>query len=296
MSDVVLLDGGMGQELVRRAIGKPTPLWSTQVMIDHPGLVAEIHRDFKEAGATITTTNTYAILRDRLDGTPWASRFADLHTMALAEARVSKPTRIAGSIGPLGASYRPDLHPSPDEGAPIYAEIAQMIGPSCDMMLCESVASVTHAEAVLRGAAASGKPVWIACTVRDNDGTRLRSGEPLEDVLPFAEAAAAAILLNCSVPEVIPEGLDVLSQCSLPFGAYANAFETIADGFLVEKPTVDALTARTDMSPKVYARHVLGWVEQGASIVGGCCEVGPAHIAKIAKKLRTAGHRIVAEV
>lgn len=293
MTEVTLLDGGMGQELIKRASGAPTPLWSTQVMLENPGLVAQVHRDFTEAGATVATTNTYAILRDRLEGTPWAARFADLHTMALAEARMSKAPVIAGAIGPLVASYRPDLHPSADAGAPIYAEIAQMIGPSCDLIICETVASVTHAEAVLRGATAAGKPVWLACTVQDKDGTKLRSGEPLADVIPVAQAGATAILLNCSLPEAITQGMPIVAGSGLPFGAYANAFESISDGFLKAKPTVDALSTRQDMTPEAYAAHVLSWVAAGATIVGGCCEVSPAHIAEIARQLRAAGHHIV---
>lgn len=293
MTDIILLDGGMGQELVARATGAPTALWSTQVMLDNPGMVADVHRDFAAAGATVATTNTYAIHRDRLEGTPWADRFADLHTMALAEARVSGTACIAGSIGPLIASYRPDLHPDADTAAPIYAEIAQMIGPSCDLILCETVASVTHAEAVMRGAAAAGKPVWLALTVQDEDGTRLRSGEPLEEVLEFAKVGASAVLLNCSVPEAMPSGLEILARSGLEFGAYANAFESITDGFLVDKPTVDALSARAEMTPEAYANHVMTWVEAGATIVGGCCEVSPKHIAEIARRLRAAGHTIV---
>ena len=293
MTEITLLDGGMGQELVHRAGDNPTPLWSTQVMRDHPGLVAAVHRDFTEAGATIATTNTYAIHRDRLEGTGLEERFRDLHAMALAEARVSGATRIAGSIGPLRASYRPDLHPSADEGAAAYAEIAQLIGPSCDLMLCETVASVTHAEAVLRGASAAGKPVWLALTVQDSDGTRLRSGEPLADTLAFASAAASAVLVNCSAPEAIPAALEVLKDSGLPFGAYANAFERITEDFLKDKPTVDSLAKRRDMTPEAYAEHVMGWVAQGATIVGGCCEVSPAHIAEIARRLREAGHTIV---
>ena len=191
MTDVILLDGGMGQELVKRATGTPTALWSTHVMLENPGMVAQVHRDFMQAGATVATTNTYAIHRDRLVDTPWADRFADLHTMALAEARVSKAPVIAGAIGPLVASYRPDLHPDADTGAPMYAEIAQMIGPSCDLILCETVCSVIHAESVLRGAMAAGKPVWLACSVQDEDGTKLRSGEPLADVIPLAQAGAS---------------------------------------------------------------------------------------------------------
>jgi len=38
----------------------------------------------------------------------------------------------------------------------------------------------------------------------------------------------------------------------------------------------------------------MGWVNQGATIVGGCCEVGPAHITEVARRLREAGHEIEA--
>ena len=67
MTDITLLDGGMGQELVARSGDDPTPLWATRVMLDHPGLVRDIHADYFAAGATIATTNTYAIHHDRLE-------------------------------------------------------------------------------------------------------------------------------------------------------------------------------------------------------------------------------------
>ena len=294
MTKITLLDGGMGQELVHRAGDRPTPLWSTQVMLDHPGLVAEVHRDFTEAGASIATTNTYAIHRDRLTETQLEGRFTELHDLALSEARSSGAQRVAGSIGPLAASYRPDLHPSAEEASPLYAEVAGLLAPACDLLICETVASILHAEAVLRGAAGSGLPVWIACTVSDTDGTRLRSGEPLADVLPLLEEYAAdAVLVNCSAPEAIPAALQVLSQGHLPYGAYANAFERITEDFLKEKPTVDALQARRDLTPDAYADHAMSWLDAGATIIGGCCEVGPAHIAEIARCLRDAGHEIV---
>ena len=63
MSDITLLDGGMGQELVHRAGDSPTPLWSTRVMIDHPGMVAAVHRDFAAAGATVAMRSTVTVLR-----------------------------------------------------------------------------------------------------------------------------------------------------------------------------------------------------------------------------------------
>lgn len=64
---VTLLDGGMGQELVRCTRDCATPLWSTQVRVDHPEPVGQVHDGFFAAGATIKTTNTYAVRRDRLE-------------------------------------------------------------------------------------------------------------------------------------------------------------------------------------------------------------------------------------
>jgi homocysteine S-methyltransferase len=279
----------MGQELVHRAGDNPTPLWSTQVMLDHPGLVASVHADYRAAGATVSTTNTYAIHRDRLDGTGLEDQFEALLLAALKEA--AGTGAVAGSIGPLIASYRPDIHPAHDDAVPLYSEVATIIAPHVDLIICETVASIAHGKAVLAAALATGKPVWLAFTVDETDGTRLRSGEALSDALQFTDAAA--ILVNCSSPEAITTSMAILAKGDLPFGAYANGFTKIADGFLENKPTVDALTARQDLGPDAYTAFVMNWIAQGATIVGGCCEVGPAHIARMAETITAAGHRIV---
>lgn len=298
MADVVLLDGGMGQELVHRSGDAPTPLWATRVMIDHPGMVQQLHADYFTAGATVATTNTYAIHRDRLVKVGMEAAFEDLHRAALSEALQARAAagrgRIAGSIGPLAASYRPDAHPDHTEAVPLYAEVARLIGPEVDLILCETVASLAHARAILEGASAAGKPVWLSVTVDDADGSRLRSGEPVAQVVPLALAGGAqALLANCSAPEAMPAALEALAAAGLPYGAYANGFEEITAEFLKPSPTVEHLHARTDLSPEGYAHTALGWVDRGATIVGGCCEIGPAHIAALARALVAAGHRIV---
>ncbi len=296
MADITLLDGGMGQELVHRAGDKPTPLWSTQVMIGHPGLVGAVHSDYFAAGATIATTNTYAILRDRLVSAGIEDQFETLYAMALSEAQKARMThgsgRIAGAIGPLGASYRPDIHPEPADATPLYTEIAQILAPQADIILFETVASLAHAQSAVAAGRQTDKPVWIALTVDDQDGNLLRSGQKVADVLPLIEGASA-LLANCSAPEAMPAALHQLAKSGLPFGAYANGFTQITTDFLQDAPTVDSLSARSDLGPDTYAEHVMGWVDMGATIVGGCCETGPAHIAEIARRLRAAGHVVV---
>ncbi|MGR3344872.1 MAG: homocysteine S-methyltransferase family protein [Paracoccaceae bacterium] len=262
--NITLLDGGMGQELVKRSGDKATPLWATQVMLDHPGLVRAVHADYFAAGATVVITNTYAIHRDRLVGTGLEHRFEDLYRLALAEAQAARKAhgsgQIAGSIGPLGASYRPDIHPPHAEAVIKYAEIASLLAPVVDFIICETVASLAHARALLEGAQAANRSVWLSVTVDDEDGSRLRSGEPVAEGADIAANGAAALLANCSAPEAMAAALIALLTSGLPVGA--------------------------------YAKFALDWVDQGASIVGGCCEVGPAYFAELAQRLPAAGHEI----
>ncbi|MEM7597549.1 MAG: homocysteine S-methyltransferase family protein [Pseudomonadota bacterium] len=298
MAEITLLDGSIGQELVKRSGDTPTGLWSTKVMIDHPDLVRDVHSSYFETGATVATANTYAVLRDRLRRVGIEEHFETLLSTAMSTAGAARDAaghgRVAAALGPLNASYRPDIFPPADEAAEVYGEIVAHVKEAADIFLIETVTSVEHAEGALRATDGQGKPVWLAMSTDDFDGTIFRSGEPLTDVAAVvANHQVDAVLLNCSRPEVVADGLEIIKTFAKPFGAYANGFTKISDGFKTEFPTVDTLTERTDLGPEPYADFAMGWVGQGASIVGGCCEVGPAHIAELARQLRDAGHIIV---
>ncbi|MES2665351.1 MAG: homocysteine S-methyltransferase family protein [Pseudomonadota bacterium] len=297
MATITLLDGGMGQELVARSGDAPTPLWATRVMIDHPGMVRDIHADYFAAGASLATTNTYAIHHDRLVRDGLDPMFHTLHLRALAEAHEARAAHgrglIAGSMGPLVATYRPEVTQPVAEAAPKYAEIARILGPHVDVILIETMASVTMCEGAVQGALASGKPVWLSVSVDDHDGSRLRSGEPVTDLARLVAAyPIAAVLANCSVPEVMADALRGLATLGLPFGAYANGFTHISGNFLQDAANVKDLTHRHDLTPEKYTGFAMDWVAMGATMVGGCCEVGPAHIRHLAAALRSAGHSI----
>ena len=294
---ITLLDGGMGQELIARAGEDPGPLWATRVMIDHPGLVKAIHEDYFAAGASVATTNTYNILHDRLEPQGLDALYHALHLRALAEAHEAKAAAgrgiIAGSMGPLGESYRPDLTPPVAVSEPLYAEKARLLGPHVDVILIETIPSLDLARGALRGAQVAGKPVWLSVSVMDRDGSRLRSGEPVAGLAEvLAEAPAAAVLANCSMPEAMAAAMDALAGLGLPFGAYANGFSEISSLPLPEDGGAPAYCARHDLTPERYTAFAMGWIAQGATIVGGCCEVGPAHIRHLATVLRAAGHQI----
>ncbi len=291
MTDITILDGGMGQELLARTGDTPSGLWATQVMIDHPEVVAEIHRDYFAAGAEIATANTYAIHHDRLDGTAYEGDFAALHVQAVELACSARDAfgsgRVAGALGPLGWSYMAEIAPPSEEAAQLYSEIVALHDPLVDLFIIETMSGVDQARGALMGTSGSDKPVWLGVSVDDDDGTRLRSGEPLAEVLPLlSEYAVAAVLINCSRPEAVSDGLPVLAESGVPFGAFANGFTSISDSFREAAATVDRLEVRKDLGPQEYADFAETWAGMGATIIGGCCEVGPAHIAEIARRFK----------
>lgn len=289
--EITLLDGGMGQELLARSGTAPTGLWSTQFLIDRPELVRQVHRDYFLAGADIATTNTYAILPDRLSPFGLEHRFVELHQQACSLAVSARDEHgqglVAGAMGPTGRSYRPDLAPSIEEAAELYAQIAAIQEPYVDIYLCETMSSVAQARGAVMGASSGNKPVWLAVSVADRDGTRLRSGEDITEILPLVvEFDLAALLVNCSPPEAVDQALPLLIGQDIPIGAYANGFVEIAPDYLQEGATVDRLQTRTNLGPEVYSGFAENWAEYGATIIGGCCEVGPAHIEELAKRLK----------
>ena len=146
---------------------------------------------------------------------------------------------------------------------------------------------VDQARGAVMGASVTGKPVWLSISVDDDNGTLLRSGEPVVNVIPLlAQYEIAALLVNCSTPEAISQTIGELAGYDVPVGGYANGFVDIAGAFKEAVSTVDKLETRTNLGPAIYADSVAEWIEKGASIVGGCCEVGPAHIRELAKRFK----------
>jgi len=291
---VVLIDGGMGQELRRRWSRPAHPLWSARVLEERPDLVEAVHRDFVEAGASVLTVSSYAVTPERLAAHGVEDRFEVLQAEAIARARNARgdrDVRLAGCLPPLVASYRPDLAPPAARARASYARIVEAQASAVDVFLCETLSSVAEARAAVSAARASGRPVWAAFTLADEpvpEAPRLRSGEPLDAGVEAAvELGARAILLNCAKPEAIDAALPALVRAFDLVGAYANGFTSVAP--LHPAGTVDALEGRSDLGPRAYAERAWSWVEAGAVIVGGCCEVGPAHIAALRRALEARG-------
>lgn len=292
-NSITILDGGMGRELAKRGAPFRQPEWSALAMIEAPEIVRDVHRAFIQSGAGVITTNSYALVPFHIGDERFASQAQDLAASAgeMARAAVAlegTATKVAGSIPPLFGSYRADLFDA-DHVEDIATPLIKGLAPHVDFWLAETQSLIAEAVAIrelLNTLDTERKPLWVSFTLEDSehlDVPRLRSGEAVQEaVATLAGLDIEAILFNCCQPEVIDQALDVAQTTlqdknaqQIKLGAYANAFppqpkDATANDGLDE--------VRDDLTPPAYLVWAKKWQDQGASLIGGCCGIGPEHI------------------
>ena len=291
---VVVLDGGMGRQLERAGAPFRQPEWSALALMQAPGSVLDAHRAFIAAGAEVITSNSYALVPFHIGEERFAADAARLADLAGRLARqaadeAGRPVRVAGSLPPLFGSYRPDLFDA--TRAPAMLDVlAGALLPHVDLFLAETMSCAAEALAACDAVRGTGKPVWVSFTLSGRAGLPcLRSNEPVRDAVAAAVGAGAeAILFNCSPPEAMGAAVDVaravLGPDGVLIGVYANAFQEHDDRASANE-AVSPL--REDMSPERYRAWADDWLGRGASLIGGCCGIGPEHI----RALRSAASR-----
>lgn len=294
---IVILDGGMGRELER--IGAPfsQPFWSAQALIEAPETVAQVHRNFIQAGAKVITTNSYAVVPPHIGQDLFDQRGRELIRLAAKLVRQEAEgnnVQVAACIPPVFGSYQPENFSA--------AMATQLISPFfeeqeayADIFLAETISSIEEALTIItiyKNLGAS-KPLWLALTLQEFfDETlqpQIRSGENLTDSVRaiLQEGTGNAILFNCCTVEDITAAFNACERLikdhpDIKFGAYANVFGKVKG---TRSPTNDLSSLREDMSPETYLNYARQWREKGAKIIGGCCGIGPEYIALLSKNL-----------
>ena len=299
---ITLLDGGTGRELLRMGAPFSQPEWSAKALLEGPQFVTRVHENFVAAGADVITTNSYAVVPYHLGAERFERVGHELAELAGHLARAAadgapRPIRVAGCLPPLCGSYRTDLY-DPILAKPILATLVDALAPSVDLWLAETLSASKEAELVADMIAAKGggtvKPLWLSFTledlVRQGDAPRLRSGEAVADcVRNAARLGARAVLFNCSQPEVMGPAVTIAARtlrelggeaATIRIGVYANAFVPLK---VTTAANAELSDLRVDVTPAVYLDWARDWVSRGASIVGGCCGIGPEHIVELGK-------------
>jgi S-methylmethionine-dependent homocysteine/selenocysteine methylase len=197
--------------------------------------------------------------------------------------------KVAASLPPVLGSYRPDLFEE-DEARSILDVLIAGMSPYADIWLAETLSTLAEARLIADMLAADARPLWLSFTLKDavaDPLATLRSGESVHAAADLAKSVGAkALLFNCSKPEMMDAAVRaaraVLESTDIAIGVYANGFGDEDDGVAANE-TIRAI--RPDLDAPRYVAWAQKWVESGATIVGGCCGIGPDHIAALANAL-----------
>jgi S-methylmethionine-dependent homocysteine/selenocysteine methylase len=295
----VLLDGALGTELVRRGVR-----WRKHGLLTDAAAVEQLHGEYLAAGADVLRTNTFQlnpriylnVFRNREHmrhiGAPGLEELAprllrtsvQLARQARAKAGRDGSVAIAGVLSPLEHCFRPDLAPPPDQARREQEAMARVFAEEkVDFLLLESMNTVAEARALLAAGRAASLPVWVSFVLGPEG--ELLSREPLpQAVAEMERGGAEAVLVNCAPPEDITRALATLKGCcSLPFGGFAHIGRFSPPSWKFE--FFPRFVENNEWPPARYAAEAERWRMHGATILGGCCGTGPAHIAALRASL-----------
>ncbi|HPD83097.1 MAG TPA: homocysteine S-methyltransferase family protein [Alphaproteobacteria bacterium] len=291
---ITIMDGGMGRLLEEMGAPFKQPEWSALALMQAPEFVSRAHDAYVEAGAEILITNSYAVVPFHIGQERFDTQGRDLIKLSAQLARQSADNAphkvlVAGSIPPAFGSYRAELYIE-EKAERIYRPLIEEQAPYVDLWLAETVSTVKEVQKISQLLKENSKPLWVSYTIVDRQGEKstplLRSGETIEQAVHAAlQAQAKAILFNCSQPEEMKDALSIIQKMNIdiPYGAYANAFVPITESV---EANSDNTSIRDDTDPDAYLKFAQKWKDLGATIIGGCCGIGPEHI----KALHTLNH------
>ena len=267
---VVGLDGGMGTALLAR--GLPPGVLPESWVLHRPWAVEAVHAAHAAAGAEVLLSCTFNLAR--LDAAESDLDTGEVARRAVALARLARPAAVAGCVGATGLAIPGGRGPSAVEFAERYGLACRALAAAgADLIWIETQLDLDEARAAIAAGRRTGLPVVAtAFLLPAPGGMAALDGSPGVD---FLEAlwrdGAAAVGVNC----VAPDGalVQVIAQAAARIPVP-----------LVVKP--NAGLPGTPVGPAAFAAGVAGAVRAGATLAGGCCGAGPAHLRALAAQAR----------
>jgi len=293
----LILDGGLATQLEAQGCDIGDALWSASLLVDNPQAIVAASRAFLDAGAECIASASYQASREGFAQRGLSADEADalmLRSIELAaqardefvaaRAPIFAPL-VAASIGPYGAvlhdgsEYRGDYGVSQDALRTFHAErLALFDASGADVLAVETIPSLLEAEVLADLLTRCATPTWVSFSCRDD--RHISDGSPIEAAVSLfrGHPAVVATGINCTPPQFATALIERIREAAPDRAviAYPNSGETY-----------DAATKTWSgtATPLDYAAAAREWMSAGATIIGGCCRTGPAHIAALREAL-----------
>jgi len=294
----IVLDGGLATELESRGFDIGTKLWSAGLLQSNPSAIVDAHLAFLEAGAEIIISASYQASRQGFMSLGLSEQEAD--ELIVSSVNLAREARnqfvdahpdieftpvVAASIGPYGAAmhdgseYTGNYAVTEQALREFHEKRLSLLDKSgADMLACETIPNSMEARVLHDLLMQVDRPAWVSFSCRDEtcicDGTRLWEVSRIFRDHP----KVLALGINCTAPHLITSliGEIKLAVLDKAIVVYPNSGE---------RYKVDDNSWYGTVSPIDWAVEANTWLNAGAKVIGGCCRMGPGHIAAISNQL-----------
>jgi homocysteine S-methyltransferase len=289
----LLADGAMGTMLHARGVGFDKCF--DELNLTNPAAVADVHREYIEAGAELIITNTFGANRYKLTKHGLQEDVTEINRagVELAKRVVAasfKDVLIAGDVGPLGVRIAPYGRVKLEEAREAFAEqIKALAEAGADVIIIETMSDLYEIQEAIRAAKENSSLPIIASVTFTRDDRTLLGDDPAKVAHRLAAAGADVIGVNCSGgPSQLLRILKQMRQAepNSKFWVKPNAgWPEQVSGRIMYPADAD-----------YFGEYAVQFRQAGANIVGGCCGTTPQHIAVMKKALEAAPATPVAEI
>jgi homocysteine S-methyltransferase len=289
----IIIDGALATQLEAHGLSLTTRLWSAEVLLHNPALIATVHKAYFRAGADIAITASYQVSEagfvaagymatEALKAVAMSVRIARTAAEEVFAQSGGRRCFVAGSVGPYGAAladgseYRGDYSlPAEEMRAFHRPRIRVLLEEGVDVLACETVPSFAEAQALVKLLSEFPDAVaWMSFTLRDAE--HISDGTLLEEVARLLDGCSQilAIGVNCVPGELVDGALRCLAaRTTKPLVVYPNSGEL----YDAKTKTWSGSALGDDDIGKIVHQ----WQSLGARLIGGCCRTTPDDIRVI---------------
>lgn len=277
---ILLLDGATGSNLM--AAGMPRGVCTEEWVLAHKEVIQKLQRDYIKAGSQVIYAPTFGGNRINLALHGLEGRIEEInHTLVCyAKEAASGSAYVAGDITTTGRMMAPAGDMTYEHAFSVYREqVKYLEDAGIDFVVAETMINIEEALAAVDAVSdVSRLPVLCSMTV-EADGSIFSGGNAVEAAIALEAAGASAVGVNCSVgPDQLVSVIRGIRQnVSIPVIAKPNAGMPLID---------DCGNAVYSMTAADFARHMKVLVENGATLIGGCCGTTPEFIRETAAALK----------
>ena len=284
-SKFVILDGATGSNL--QAAGMTSGVCPETWILENPGALIQLQKDYLEAGSDIILAPTFTANRIKLKEYELEDKVGEynkalvaLSKQAVKEANIGdRKVYIAADLTMTGEQLYPMGSLTFEQLVEVYKEqVMHLLMAGVDLFVVETMMSLQECRAaVLAIKELCDLPVMVSLTFNE-DGHTLYGTTPEVAMVVLQEMGAAVVGVNCSTgPEKLCQVVErMCSVAHVPVMAKPNAgLPVLMDGKTVF--SMDALE---------FAEKMDLIVEAGASILGGCCGTTPEFIRLLVDRLK----------